>query len=243
MSSNQFEETEYSTLEEVQEGVFVLTLKQKAFDEACVEDLNQRLDQLDAIEGALSLVTTSSNPKIYSAGLNLKNFENFSIRQMQLFLRSFQLLYARILKLSYPTIAAINGHCYAGGLMFAMAHDYRFIAEGEFGVCLSEINLGMSLPFGMSLVIRNKVPHTTYRELALFGVKFTPRMALEGSVVDRMCSKENLVSDAISFIAHLKEKSIYREEFAAIKCVMNQEAIDAAEKAPLPIVGRFAPKL
>ena len=57
-------------------------------------------------------------------------------------LLEYNRLNARMLQLPFPTVVAINGHCYAAGLMFAMCHDIRIMREDFGDLCLSEINLG-----------------------------------------------------------------------------------------------------
>ncbi len=44
--------------------------------------------------------------------------------------------------LSVPTIAAINGHCYAGALMLALVCDYRVMTDGSSRhawLCMNEV--------------------------------------------------------------------------------------------------------
>ena len=41
-----------------------------------------------------------------------------------------------------PTIAAINGHCYAGGLMLSLVCDYRVMTDGSSRnawLCMNEV--------------------------------------------------------------------------------------------------------
>ena len=43
-----------------------------------------------------------------------------------------------------PTIAAINGHCYAGGMMLSLACDYRIMTDGSkrnAWLCMNEVAL------------------------------------------------------------------------------------------------------
>ena len=89
-----------------------------------------------------------------------------------------------MLQTGFPTIAAINGHCYAAGLFFAMAHDFR-IQRNDFGqCCLSEINLGIPIPPGMNSHIQAKIGDFNYKKLALLGKKFEPKESLEAKIVD-----------------------------------------------------------
>ena len=51
------------------------------------------------------------------------------------------------MRLGFPTIACINGHCLAGGFMFIMAHDLRIInSDPKVKLGMTEINLGMTIP-------------------------------------------------------------------------------------------------
>ena len=53
---------------------------------------------------------------------------------------------AKLLSFPMPTICVIHGHTYAGGLIFALCHDFKVIREGSGKLCLSEINIGRTLP-------------------------------------------------------------------------------------------------
>ncbi len=43
------------------------------------------------------------------------------------FLAEVHRLFARILGFSMLTVAAVNGHAFAGGAMLAMAHDFKIM--------------------------------------------------------------------------------------------------------------------
>lgn len=46
-----------------------------------------------------------------------------------------------------PTIAAINGHCYAGGLMLSLVCDYRVMTDGSSRnawLCMNEVRWSLS---------------------------------------------------------------------------------------------------
>lgn len=62
------------------------------------------------------------------------------------------------MRLGFPTIACINGHCLAGGFMFAMAHDLRIInSSKKVKLGMTEINLGMTIPEAMIAPLEAKM--------------------------------------------------------------------------------------
>lgn len=66
-----------------------------------------------------------------------------------------------------PTIALLNGHCFAGALMLAFMHDYRMMNPHRGYLCLNEVELGVPLKAPMSSIFRQKVIPQTYRTLVL----------------------------------------------------------------------------
>jgi enoyl-CoA hydratase/carnithine racemase len=48
--------------------------------------------------------------------------------------------------LSVPTVAAINGHCFAGAFMFALTCDYRVMTDGSkrnAWMCMNEARISI----------------------------------------------------------------------------------------------------
>lgn len=57
-------------------------------------------------------------------------------------------LYKKLLGLNVPTLCLMNGSAFAGGLFFALCHDFRIIApKGK--VCFTEIllNIGLGIAY------------------------------------------------------------------------------------------------
>jgi enoyl-CoA hydratase/carnithine racemase len=84
-----------------------------------------------------------------------------------------------------PTIALVNGHAFAGGVMLAMYHDYRIFNPSRGFLCLNELDLGVPLKPAMSSIFRQKTtsPHV-YRSLVLEAKRFGGKEALEAGLVD-----------------------------------------------------------
>src|SRR5437868_11004927 len=105
---------------------------------------------LDAVEGALDTVEKDQGPralvtvgtgKFYSNGLDLE-WLGANQDRFEEYLRRVHGLYARLLTLPMPTVAAINGHAFAGGGMLVLAHDFAVMREDRGYFCLPEVDLG-----------------------------------------------------------------------------------------------------
>jgi len=48
----------------------------------------------------------------------------------------------------------MNGHTVAGGLLFALCHDFRIMKQGPFITCMSEINIGLPINPGYSAILK-----------------------------------------------------------------------------------------
>jgi len=84
-----------------------------------------------------------------------------------------------------PTIALLNGHAFAGGLMLAMCHDYRIMNPERGFVCLNELDLGAVIQPGMAGMFHDKLPSPhTIRTLFLEAKRFRAQEALDAQIVD-----------------------------------------------------------
>jgi Delta3-Delta2-enoyl-CoA isomerase len=109
---------------------------------------------------------------------------------------------------SVPTIAAVNGHCFAGGFILAMACDYRVMTDGSkrnAWMCMNEVSFnviscphllrvlspqvhfGAMWPLSMASIVRAKVGDgRVQRKIALEGHRFPPQEALSAGLVDHI---------------------------------------------------------
>ncbi|KAK6855074.1 enoyl-CoA hydratase/isomerase [Apiospora arundinis] len=94
-------------------------------------------------------------------------------------------LFRRFLTFPMPTVALVNGHCFAGGLMLAMHHDYRVFSGGDRGyMAVNELEFGAPLLPPMAGIFREKLRPDVYRELALEARRFDGKAALAAGIVD-----------------------------------------------------------
>jgi hypothetical protein len=132
-----------------------------------------------ALHLTLDILQTKFPPglsKFYSNGLDLEH----ATSTPGFFTETLYGLWHRLLTYPMPTVALLNGHTFAGGLMVAMMHDYRIMNPHKGFLCLNELALGVGLRPPMCSIFREKVKASTFRRMILEAVRFkvsetTPR--------------------------------------------------------------------
>lgn len=158
--------------------------------------------------GQYALVTCGSLDKnrIYSNGLNLEQafadegFFRFVLNKMYLKLFTFPI----------PTVAALNGHAFAGGFVLALSHDYRVMkdneAKGKAVMAMNEIEFGASVPRGLLAVLDAKLPNKQQVQLCLLEAhRYGAQVALKLGIVDQIAPEADLINQALQLAS---QKSI-----------------------------------
>ena len=105
--------------------------------------LHAILDELETIEGPLALVWTGVG-KFFSNGLDLARFGD-NAEEFTLTLRALHRTVARLLLYPAYSVAALNGHTFAGGALLSCAVDYRIMREDRGFWCMNEAEIGLAL--------------------------------------------------------------------------------------------------
>jgi len=168
-------------------------------------------------------VSTSGIGKFYSNGLDLKQATT-----TEGFLPdSLFKLFGRLATYPMPTVALMNGHAFAGGLMLAMYQDYRIFNPSRGFLCLNELDFGYPLKPAMSSIFRQKVAYpSVYRSLVLESKRFTAQEALEGGIVDGLGGMEEV-------LALIKDRKLTERGksgiYGTMKAEMYRESLDFIE--------------
>lgn len=103
-----------------------------------------------------------------------------------------------ICRFPMPTIALLNGHTFAGGLMLSMAHDYRLAPSPKGYLCLNEVLFGAPLKPPMAAIFRHKLSAPVYRTVALEAKRMSGADAVAMGLADGLCP--NGLDDALALI-------------------------------------------
>jgi enoyl-CoA hydratase/carnithine racemase len=212
--------------------VWVLHMRngENRFNRTSVDALHAALDEVQATEGPVALVTTGEG-KFYSNGLDLDWVLAGGDGTVG-FIDDVHRLLGRVLGLDMVTVAAVNGHAFAGGAMLATAHDYRVMRLDRGYWCLPEVDLGLPLTPGMYAVVAAHLPRPTLSDAALSGRRYSGPDALEAGIVDELVRDHEVLDRAVARAAELAGKN--REVIAEHKRLMYGAALAECGVAASP---------
>ncbi len=143
------------------------------FNRQFVDDVAALIEQAAQAPPPRALVTVAGG-KIWSNGLDLE-WMSQNTEAIGPLLESVHALYARLLGLGVPTVAALQGHAFAGGAMLALAHDTRVMRADRGWFCLPEVDINIPFTPGMSALITARLPRNTAHEAMTTGRRYGAR--------------------------------------------------------------------
>jgi enoyl-CoA hydratase/carnithine racemase len=163
------------------------------------------LDEVAAKPEPRALVTTASG-KIWSNGLDLDWLAQNSDR-VQEFVDQVHALFAKFLAAPLPTVAAIQGHCFAAGAMLALAHDWRLMRADRGWFCLPEADINIPFTPGMSALIQSRLTPATATAAMLGARRFDGTEAEDAGIVDEAVAEDAVVTAAVALAGAQAGKS------------------------------------
>lgn len=179
--------------------------EENRFNRASLEALNRALDEVESVDGPCALVTTGEG-KFYSNGLDL-DWLLAGGEGTDGFTDEFHRLLGRVLTFPAVTVAAINGHAFAGGAMFAAAHDFRVMREDRGYWCLPEVDLGLPLTRAMAAVVTAKLPRESAHEAIVTGQRYNAIEAQMAGIVNLTAAEDDVLADAVDLATDFAEKN------------------------------------
>lgn len=213
------------------QGVVEIGLNRAPVNALSPEFLFAFADMLNGLardEDVKSVVLTS-NFKVYSAGLDLKEAFLFTRNQQDEIVRALNVGFLAQFRFPKPIIVAINGAAIAGGLFFVLASDLRVSGpRASFG--LAEVQVGADFPIGPLEIARATLDPNMLRRLMLSGQPIRADEAAAKGVVDILeAASEDVVPRALKEAQ--KMAALPSIAFASIKQQIRGEAIARIETA------------
>ncbi|MFI7005474.1 enoyl-CoA hydratase-related protein [Streptomyces sp. NPDC050145] len=179
------------------DNVFVLDLGdgENRFHPDWITAVIAALDEVEKAEGPRALVTAATG-KFYSNGLDLEWLFAHA-DQHQDYVVSVHALFARMLSLPVITVAALQGHTFAAGAMFSLAHDFRVMRADRGYWCLPEADINIPFTPGMSALIQSRLAPQTAHTAMLTARRYGGADAAAAGIVDQAVAEDAVRSTAI----------------------------------------------
>jgi enoyl-CoA hydratase/carnithine racemase len=207
--------------------ILKMNAEDNRFNRGSLERINQLLDEVAAIKGPAALVTTGTG-KFYSNGLDLEaTLSGAAEMSLEELATETQRLFARTLTFPHPTVSAINGHCFAAGAMWSLAHDFRVMRADRGFWSLPEIAIKIPFTAGMAALIQSRLTAQTAHLAMTTAHRFGGEEAHRMGIVDHAVAEDQVLPQAIELAAALTAGD--PDTLVAIRRSMYGPVIEALE--------------
>src|SRR5262245_49117832 len=176
------------------------------FNPGFIAELTRALDEVERADEPTALVLAGDG-KFFSNGLDLTWMSGEGRDRAGEVVTGMLRIFARLLESPIPSVAALNGHAFAGGAMLALACDFRVMRSDRGFFCIPEIDLGLPLHPGMASIIQARLPKLTAHEAIVTGRRYGGPEALTRGIVDHVTSAVDLVAKSVSLASPLAGKN------------------------------------
>ena len=167
-----------------------------------MQELRSSLHELEADPAVRGMVLASSNPKIFSAGLDLKELVDPDPERLHSFWTTMQLLCQDLFLSKLATVAAMHGHSPAGGCVLALTCDARVMQAGGPRIGLNETQLGLNPPWWICDLLARTVGDARSEQMLQRGLLLAATQAAAIGLIDDAASSAEEVDALVS--KHMK---------------------------------------
>lgn len=159
-----------------------------ALDVATLESLTEAVG--DARDGdARVLVLRGAGEEAFVAGADIAEMVEMDVPEAQAYVDLGQELAAEIEAFRGPTVAAVDGYAFGGGMELALACDLRLAAEGAL-LGQTELDIGIMPGWGATQRLPRLVGDEVARRLVYLGERVDARDAQELGLVGEVVAPE-----------------------------------------------------
>src|SRR5262249_46834320 len=145
--------------------------------------------------GAIVVTGTGAT---FSAGLDLVAVPAYGAGEQRALGNDLNGMIARRDGCKKPTVAAVNGHAIAGGLVLALACDRRIGTRNKCRIGLTEARVGIPFPIGPLTVVRTELDPSVARSLVLLARNLDdPADAVRAGILDELVPSKRLLDRAL----------------------------------------------
>jgi enoyl-CoA hydratase len=158
------------------------------------------------------LIITGAGDKAFCAGADIKELRGRPLIEQKRGAEFGQRTFAQISRLPFPSIAAINGFAFGGGLELALACTFR-LATPNAKLGLPEIKLGLVPGYGGTQRLARLIGEARALEMILLGRSVSADEAERFGLINRVVSGD-AVEAATRFAAEFSSYSMLALQFS-----------------------------
>jgi enoyl-CoA hydratase/carnithine racemase len=191
-------------------GIATVTLNRperyNALGSRIVDELGEALESIEGAGEVRAMVLTGAGDKAFCSGVDLKERAEMDADGRWSHNRALGTFAERFARLQVPTIAALNGLAFGGGLEIALACDFRVAAEGA-RFALPEVGIGIVPGAGGTQRLPRLIGVTKAKELILTGRRISAEDALDMGLVSKVVPRSSLMEEARSLAEEIAANS------------------------------------
>jgi enoyl-CoA hydratase len=211
-------------------GIALLRLDRppvNAIDLASVREVAGALGEVEARGEARALLLCGAG-SAFCAGLDLRVVPSYGLAEQREMIAGVNRAITSLYGLPIPTVAAVHGHAIAGGLVLALACDYRIGTTAPCKVGLTEARAGIPFPAAAIAVVKAELSAAVARRLTLVARNYGPAEALADGVFDELQPPDAVWERARAVAQDLA--AIPREAYARIKEQLRAETLASCRR-------------
>ena len=210
-----------------------------AIDTPLAEELERVLAGLETEPPGAVILTGRGS--CFSAGLDLKQFAGYSREDQDRLIQALNRMWLRLYGFPRPTIAAVNGHAIAGGMVNMLACDYRVGAEGNARFGLTEGQVGVAFPVSAKEIVLTELGPSAARRIMLEAATDGPKAALRDGALDELQPPQRVLHRAMEVAKRTAQ--LPRGSYVTIKQQIRGAALArirrAVEENDDPLLGNW----
>jgi enoyl-CoA hydratase len=187
---------------EVNNHVAVITINRaeslNAFNYKTLLELQKKVEEIRINPEVRVVIFSGAGDKAFSVGADLKERKTLTDEQVKRNLYKINEVFSSIDQLPQPTIAAINGFAFGGGMELALACDFRIAAQ-EALMGLTETSLAIIPGAGGTQRLPRLIGMAKALELILTARRLTAEEAFTYGLVTKVVERNNLLESSKEF--------------------------------------------
>nr|WP_155928706.1 enoyl-CoA hydratase-related protein [Bacillus sp. UNC41MFS5] len=173
-----------------------------AFNYETLLDLQKTVEEIRINPKVRAVLFIGAGEKAFSVGADLKERKTLTDEEVKRNLYKINEVFTAIDSLPQPTIAAINGFAFGGGMELALACDFRFAAR-EALMGLTETSLAIIPGAGGTQRLPRLIGQAKALELILTARRLSADEAFIYGMLTKVVEQKELMSECLAFCSQL----------------------------------------